>query len=182
MRRIFNVNCVDPLAEISVSADTDYCIWLNDKFVNLGQFSDWPREKHYDRIKVSDYLKVGRNCLSILAYYQGKSTHRYRKGKPGLIFSLKCGTKNIDRKHCSNCNSLLLVDKNKDGIPEYIQEAIQLECPWCKTFNKVIDETNCKNCGGPLPAIPHDNAGLDKGKPPGNPPRIIPKVYVKKLK
>ena len=99
-----------------------------------------------------------------------------------VIYCHKCGTKNTDRNNCSNCNSILLRDKNKDGIPEFIQESVQLECPWCKTFNKVINETNCKNCGGPLPAIPTDNSGLDKGNPPGNPPRIIPQVYVRKLK
>jgi len=99
-----------------------------------------------------------------------------------FIYCHKCGTKNTAGKFCSNCNTPLIVDKNKDGVPEFVQEAVQLECPWCKTFNKVIDETNCKNCGGPLPAIPHSNKGLDKGNPPGNSPRIIPKIYVRKLK
>lgn len=98
------------------------------------------------------------------------------------IYCHKCGTKNTAQTNCSNCNTLLISNKNKDRFPEFIQKAVQLECPWCKTFNKVIDETNCKNCGGPLPAIPQSNAGLDKGKPPGNPPRIIPRVYVRKLK
>ena len=99
-----------------------------------------------------------------------------------ITFCHKCGTKNIDSENCSNCNSRLITDKNKDGLPEFVQTSIQLECPWCKTVNKVIDETNCKNCGGPLPAIAHNNEGLDKGKAPGNPPRNIPNVYIKKLK
>jgi hypothetical protein len=98
------------------------------------------------------------------------------------IYCHKCGTKNTGVKFCTNCGTALLTDVNEDGVPEYVQETVQLECPWCKTFNKVIHETNCKNCGGPLPAIPHGDSGLDAGKPPGPPPRKIPAVYVKKLK
>ncbi len=98
------------------------------------------------------------------------------------IFCHKCGTKNIDRETCSNCNTKLLVSSPSTRVRVKTVEITQLDCPWCGTVNKVTTETNCVNCGGPLPAVPHNNDGLDKGLPPGNPPREIPKVYIKKLK
>ncbi len=99
-----------------------------------------------------------------------------------IVYCHKCGTKNVDRTTCSNCNAILLTDINNDGIPEKMQEIVQVECPWCKTVNKVIDQTNCKNCGGPLPAISHDNSGIKRGTPPTSPPRKLPDIYIKKLK
>jgi len=98
------------------------------------------------------------------------------------IFCHKCGTKNVDRDTCSNCNTQLLSEPKVEKVQVRTQEIVQLECPWCKTVNKVTNETNCVNCGGPLPAVPHNNDGLDKGLPPGSTPREIPKVYIKKLK
>ncbi len=99
-----------------------------------------------------------------------------------IVYCHKCGTKNTDRTTCSNCGTKLLTDINNDGIPEIIQEIVQVECPWCKTVNKVTTETHCKSCGGPLPAISHDNSGIHRGDPPPPPPRQLPKVYINKLK
>ncbi len=98
------------------------------------------------------------------------------------IFCHKCGTKNFDRDTCSNCNTLLMLGNNTKKLKTIRKEKIQIDCPWCSTVNRVTDETNCVNCGGPLPAIPHNNEGMDKGLPPGSVPREIPKVYIKKLK
>lgn len=98
------------------------------------------------------------------------------------VYCYKCGTKNIDRTTCSNCNTKLLTDENNDGIPEIIQKAVQIECPWCKSVNRVINETHCKSCGGPLPAVSHDNSGIKRGAPPPPPPRKLPAVYVRKIK
>jgi len=99
-----------------------------------------------------------------------------------IIYCHKCGTKNIDQEYCSNCNTRLLTDINNDGIPEQFQEIVQVECPWCKTVNKVTTETHCKSCGGPLPAISHDNSGINRGTTPPPPLRKLPKIYEKKLK
>ena len=96
------------------------------------------------------------------------------------IFCHKCGTKNIDRETCSNCNAELV--KERTTAPVQNHRKVQLECPWCKTANIVKEEKNCRNCGGPLPAISHNNEGIDKGEAPGNPVRELPKVYIKKLK
>ena len=98
-------------------------------------------------------------------------------------FCHKCGTKNINRKYCSNCGVQLVTQESSPPIQHtHSPKKVQIECPWCKTVNKVAEEKNCRNCGGPLPAIRHNNEGIDKGESPGAPPRELPKVYIKKLK
>jgi len=95
VRRVFKVFTVSPDAKLLISVDTDYVVWLNGVFINLGQFSDYPQDKHYDILDIGQFLVKGENCLSILAYYQGVGTCRYSKGKAGLIFSLVNGDEQI---------------------------------------------------------------------------------------
>jgi hypothetical protein len=95
VRKVFEIDEIDPDACLHISVDTDYCLWLNGRLFFGGQFSDFPQSKHYDSLPVGEHLHTGRNCLAILAYYQGKSTFRYLKGRPGLIFSLACGSHHV---------------------------------------------------------------------------------------
>ncbi|OXU15124.1 family 78 glycoside hydrolase catalytic domain [Sedimentisphaera salicampi] len=89
IRRTFDLDSADPNSSLHISIDTDYCVWINGQFVYSGQFSDYPKHKHYDTLKIGDYLKNGINCLAILGYYQGKNTSRYIKGQPGIIFAVE---------------------------------------------------------------------------------------------
>lgn len=103
VRRKFNLNSVHADAKISISADTDYVVLINGKFVNTGQYSDFAKQKHYDKLEIGKLLREGQNVLAILGYYQGQSTSRYQKGKPGLIFTLTNGTDLIISD--SNCKA-----------------------------------------------------------------------------
>ena len=50
-------------------------------------------------------------------------------------------------------------------------------CPWCKSYYASAPLVpNCVNCGGPLP-----KAGPDKGEKPDEPPRILPKKFVRQV-
>lgn len=85
----FVIETVDQNALFQISVDSEYMLWINGKFVNSGQYSDFPELKTYDEFPVSKYLQVGNNRIAITAYYQGKSSLRYRKGERGLIFALQ---------------------------------------------------------------------------------------------
>ncbi len=98
------------------------------------------------------------------------------------IFCHICGTKNTNRETCANCNTPLVLDRNRDGITDTLNSIIQVECPWCKTVNKTITKTHCSSCGGPLPEISQDNSGVKRGSSPPPVPRQIPKKYIQKLK
>ena len=59
-----------------------------------------------------------------------------------------------------------------------------ITCPWCGT-NYLAFQSNCKNCGGPLPA-PRDQAapfaaGDDRLPDPPPPPRIVADSYAWRL-
>lgn len=89
--REFGLTEKDNSAKLEISADTNYALWLNDEFVDCGQYFDVGNNKSYDTLDVSKYLKTGKNKLYIEVYYEGESNFTYKKGISGLCFALKCG-------------------------------------------------------------------------------------------
>lgn len=89
--KTFTIENVDKNALIHISADSEYVLYINDKFVNCGQYGDFPFNKIYDEINIAAFLKEGENKLVIGAYYQGETSLRYYKGEAGLIFAIKNG-------------------------------------------------------------------------------------------
>jgi len=56
----------------------------------------------------------------------------------------------------------------------------QRTCGWCGTTSVQATDTNCTNCGGPLPAFPRSaqlEAGLVRAERPPDPPRELPSGY-----
>ena len=98
------------------------------------------------------------------------------------IYCHKCGTKNTKGNYCTNCGEKLIKGSVKPTLLPTDNEKVSLECPWCSSINYVAEETNCKNCGGPLPAVPKKDSGIGRGKIPDDPPRKLPQKYIKKLK
>lgn len=98
------------------------------------------------------------------------------------IYCHKCGTKNTIGRFCINCGEELIKEPVKQTFRPTKNKKTSLECPWCSTVNYVVEETNCKKCGGPLPAVPQKNNGIDRGKAPDAPPRKLPKKFINKLK
>lgn len=76
---------------LNISADSQYCIFINDKFVYAGQYPDYDFYKVYDRIDISEFVRIGNNRLKITAYCQGEDSSIYRAGSPGLIYSVMRG-------------------------------------------------------------------------------------------
>jgi len=82
-------------AQLVISADSDYTVWINGEFVDCGQYSDYPDKKTYDRLTLVNGLRPGTNVLAVLVYYQGQDTSTYVHGRPRLLYSLKGGPDNI---------------------------------------------------------------------------------------
>lgn len=102
-RHEFNLDEPDAHAKLLISADTDYAVWINGRFVGCGQYSDYPEKKTFDELSVAEMLSTGRNVLCILAYHQGASSSRYIKGKPGLIYSLNLGDRSVVSGNATYC-------------------------------------------------------------------------------
>ena len=71
-----------------VSADSNYALYINDRFIESGQFPDYHEYKVYDKINITPYVASGENQLHLVGYCQNEDSSTYRKGKPGIIFSV----------------------------------------------------------------------------------------------
>ena len=89
-------------ATFMIAADTAYQLWINETLVDDAIFLEFPEDRYYRQIDVSDYLKEGQNCIAVLGYYQGVNTSRHVAGKPGVIFELKSHGKSV-LQSTSNC-------------------------------------------------------------------------------
>lgn len=78
-------------AELCLAADTNFVATLNGRCVGTGQFSDFPDEKSFSRMDVTDAVVSGQNVLSVLVHYCGADNFSYIIGHPGLWFRLHCG-------------------------------------------------------------------------------------------
>lgn len=101
-----------------ISADSQYALWINDNFVNYGQYADFPVYKCYDILDITDYIVPGENKISILAYYQGQSSFTYITGRAGILFTLEEGDRVVAQ---SDANvECAVADEYKNGPMERI--------------------------------------------------------------
>jgi len=73
---------------LCISADTNFAVWCNERYVGSGQYSDWPDRKTYTEFEIDADVLRGRNTLCILGYYCGADTYGYLKGEPRLWYVL----------------------------------------------------------------------------------------------
>lgn len=77
--------------EIELSVDGNYALYLNDCFVDSGQYPDYPEYKVYDRLDLKDFLRDGANELVIRVWWPGVDHFSYRAEAAGLIYAIFCG-------------------------------------------------------------------------------------------
>lgn len=73
-------------AELRISADTDFVVWLNGRRIGSGQYSDFPGRKTFERFALTGALVPGRNRLALTVYYNGRTSSVYTRGRPGVVF------------------------------------------------------------------------------------------------
>lgn len=74
---------------IQLSADSNYALYINGRFVNSGQYGDYPHYKVYDKIDITGYCKPGTNQLAITVWYYGTTGgSTYYKGNAALRFEI----------------------------------------------------------------------------------------------
>ncbi len=64
-------------AEIIISADSRYKLYINGKFIKRGPAPYDPRYMYYDKFDIKNNLNIGENIIAILGYYIGISTRDY---------------------------------------------------------------------------------------------------------
>ena len=76
-------------AELLITADSRYKLWINGRFVNRGPARCWPHAQVVDRVDVTAYLQAGRNTLAVQVYQPGYSHFAYvHRGAAGLLVCL----------------------------------------------------------------------------------------------
>ena len=76
-------------AEIYISSDSNYTVYVNGSLAAFGQYADFPYMKVYDCIDLSRYMRQGKNVIAIRVWYYGiDTTSTYYPGTAGLIYSL----------------------------------------------------------------------------------------------
>lgn len=73
---------------LDISADNEYAVFVNDKFVYGGQYADFPWYKIYDRIDITPYVKQGDNVCRIFVWYSGCVDFTHYVNKAGLCFDI----------------------------------------------------------------------------------------------
>ena len=61
-------------AEIRISGDTRYYLYINGEYVTRGPAKGFPWHQSYDKVDIKRYLRPGKNCISVLLHIWGVST------------------------------------------------------------------------------------------------------------
>ncbi len=89
-RQTFELGKMPEKAILYISADQQYMLYINGKYVNRGPARAMHEHYSYDEIDVLQYLKTGKNLIAIRAYNSGKSTFSYvHQANAGVIFALE---------------------------------------------------------------------------------------------
>lgn len=73
-------------AELFITADSRYKLWINGQFVARGPARCWPHAQSVDRLDVTAYLQAGKNVLAVHVYQPGYSHFSYvQRGAAGLL-------------------------------------------------------------------------------------------------
>lgn len=75
-------------AELLISADSNYAVWVNGQLADSGQYPDFPHYKVFDRLDLSRLCVPGENHLAITVWYYGKQNMSYFPGQAALRFQL----------------------------------------------------------------------------------------------
>jgi len=73
-------------AEICITADSRYRLFVNGTYVCGGPARGYPRSYPFDRVDIAPFLRKGRNCLAVLAHQFGVGTYQsVYEGCEGLL-------------------------------------------------------------------------------------------------
>lgn len=83
-------------AELFISADSRYKLWVNGQFVARGPARCYPHAQVVDCLNLAPYLQAGANTLAVQVYQPGYSHFAYvHRGAAGLLAHLICDDQSV---------------------------------------------------------------------------------------
>ncbi|WP_336781828.1 family 78 glycoside hydrolase catalytic domain [Paenibacillus illinoisensis] len=76
-------------AEVTITADARYVLYVNGVLCGRGPNRSWPFELNYHVHEVGHLLRTGRNVLAVLVISYGVATFTYLPGRGGLLAQLE---------------------------------------------------------------------------------------------
>jgi hypothetical protein len=77
------------VAQIALTADSRYVLYVNGERVGRGPVRSWPFEQSYDVHDIGHLLRLDRpNTIAVLVLHFGVSTFYYLRGRGGLLVQL----------------------------------------------------------------------------------------------
>lgn len=137
--RDFSVTKVEK-AEIRITAETRYELYVNERFVGKGPVRSWPFEYSYDTYDIADNLVKGKNVVTVLVHHFGISTFQSNEGPAGFLadIEIKSGGK----------KSVISTDSSWSCRPEkrFSPTAPRMSCQlaFCEIFDANAKPDNWK--------------------------------------
>lgn len=129
-----NISSASGTYVLYLSVDTNYALYINEKFVDMGQYADYPFDKVYDKLDITEYIQNGENKIVIKCWHQGEDTSTERNEKAGLIYVLT-NNDSIIARSSANTMAAPNIRYKMGGDVEYISGQLG------RTFH--YDSTRC---------------------------------------
>lgn len=103
---------------LEISADSEYAVFLNGKFVYSGQYADFPWYKIYDEIDLKEYVRAGVNTLTVWVWHCGEVNFCHYVNRAGVRFAVTVDGE-VRASSCAETQSRVLpyfVSGNKKQI------------------------------------------------------------------
>ena len=92
LRKTFELETVPARAEICVTADAKYSLYVNGRFVHFGPARGFQAHWPFDRIDIAPYLRPGRNVIAAMLYTFGLGNYTYAyAGEQGFLLGGAAG-------------------------------------------------------------------------------------------
>ena len=96
LRKSFELESVPVKADICVTADAKYSLYINGRFVNFGPARGFQHRWPFDCIDIAPYLRPGKNVIAALLYSFGLGNFSYAyQGEYGFLLSGQVGNLDI---------------------------------------------------------------------------------------
>ena len=130
---------------LEISADSNYCAYVNGTLAAFGQYPDYPFKKYYDRVDISSFVREGKNELLVTAWHLGAKFLTHCVKDAAVRFEVLSGEKVLLAS-----DERILARANPNFVP-HMCDMVTTQLGFTYYFDSTAEET------------PYGNAVIAKG-------------------